>query len=1436
MLRIERSTNKQAGVDPLAKSKQIVQRRARTLLTGTALAGAVLAAVALMPSQVRAANECGAIPAGPNSTVNCSGVFVNGIEYEPAAANEIFTLNIGNGTIGGSATVVAPTVLGLGQPGVVIGDLFLGQLAGGVPATSVMNINEFSNVTGTALGAVVWTDGTGKDATINNSGTVTGLSAGLPTLLGTGHGLVAVTGDLGGPAGAGNATVNNMPTGVVNAVNNGLVAFSLESEGTATANNQGSVTTQNGDGISTFDPLTGLLPTFGPAIASNSGNINAGRHGINAGAVGDVTVNLAAASVINAGNAATGAGVLAQSVLGNVVITGDPASQTNSASGPGIVGFSATGTTTIDAGVVNSGSGSVGLAFGFIPVSGGVIGAGLGDTTVNLHGKVSTTGLFGAAAISAAGAATLNMNGQTIDPPLIGGSAIVLGGTMDATINGDGSTVDAFGVGLLGLNFGTGNTIINANAANIGTNTAPFLGILGVSTTGNVTIAAQDSTVTATNVGIAGLAFGGNVTVDANVVNTTAAGGFSVGVAGATLFGAGNADVNLHGDVTMAPGGFTIGGLALAAGTGNATITSDAGITIDPVIGMAAVTVGPGLAQVNNNGNVNSTLVGLLGVNILNGAVEINNNATGNVQAATGAGIFALKLGPNQNPVPGTNFSVVVNNAGVVNAPNGPGVGVVAIDPFLVGPGNNVQVNNTGGSIIGGGGLLSPTIGIVASPILPGLGLGGGDIEINNTAGGIIDNQFGIANGTFNGLSVGLLGGGAVTINNTAATINGDMAVASTFGTVTLNNNAGGVWNTETLNFFGALGNVTINNAGVINNFGATGTFSALNLATPSIEAFGLALTGGTVNILLSGDTATINNAGRLQVGNPGVPSAAAFHLGAANAGVVNNTGNQANSNASCNTLNGICVNGTALFTGEIIPGFAVINTPLTFNNAGGLVSMINGISNYGGPVTPFYNTGLGDVTVINGNFNATGNSQLGVDAFLAGPTNSAADLLIIGNSGVAGTVTGRTGIIVANGNNPGAYNPIGIPVVAVNSGQSSLANWFIDPQSNFYDPRFGGVIDKGLFFYSLQTRNDPNVAGGIDHVLVSAPDREVFELTKVPFAAQTIWHETTGTWLERQADLRSNLLDCGFSGGADLPVKAPPLKVTPCAPVTPGVWMKAVGSWTNRSAQDSFTLPAPFAARFDFDTSYKQNVFGFLGGIDWGRNGVFWGGDAFMVGVLGGYLQSKLEFDASPTNFDFSGGTAGAYATYLNGRFFMDAIFKADFLDMTWNVPTLAAFGAGNPKIGVNSYGTTFDAGYRWALSPFWFIEPLATLSWVRTRIDNLAVLGTGISFEDSDSVRGSLGGRLGAKTYWGASKVEASIIGRVWREFQDPGNVVVASAGSVLPFGDNFEGTFGEVSGLLNMYNLWNTGWTGFVKGGVKFNEDITTSNAMGGLRYTW
>ena len=513
-----------------------------------------------------------------------------------------------------------------------------------------------------------------------------------------------------------------------------------------------------------------------------------------------------------------------------------------------------------------------------------------------------------------------------------------------------------------------------------------------------------------------------------------------------------------------------------------------------------------------------------------------------------------------------------------------------------------------------------------------------------------------------------------------------------------------------------------------------------------------------------------------------------------------------------------------------------------------------------GGPTVPGFNTFLGDLTVINGNFNGgPGTSQLGVDAVFGGPgTNSASDLLVITNNSQltlvpnpnSGAVTGSTGIIVANGNNPGQYNPVGIPVVAVFSGNTTAGNFFIDPQSNFYTTKGGvGVIDKGLFFYALDLIPSPNAGTTVDGVsipstdkdwvLLGLPNETAFQLAYATAGAQNIWYDTASTWVDRQDNLREQAACVTAPRPAPVVVtKAPP--PAPCAPDSAwhyGAWIQGVGDWTRFSASQS-VAGAGVGSTFTFDTSYHQNTYGFLGGVDMTQNSTY---GLLQFGLLGGYVNSKLDFNSStaPTSFHYTGGIVGATATYISTTgWFADALFKADLLTMNIDMPSIAAFGGTTASgVGVTNIGGMGDLGYRYSPTHTWFAETLGTLAYVSTHIDNATLEGTGVNWSNGQSFRGAIGERVGTTYVWWTQPVEASVTARIWNEFDANNSVALFTTGPTLSLTDSslHNKPFGEVAGMLDFFNH-GVGWSGFVNGGAWFNNDFTTFYSKVGLRYQW
>jgi hypothetical protein len=318
----------------------------------------------------------------------------------------------------------------------------------------------------------------------------------------------------------------------------------------------------------------------------------------------------------------------------------------------------------------------------------------------------------------------------------------------------------------------------------------------------------------------------------------------------------------------------------------------------------------------------------------------------------------------------------------------------------------------------------------------------------------------------------------------------------------------------------------------------------------------------------------------------------------------------------------------------------------------------------------------------------------------------------------------------------PGAYNPKGILFASAtgsNPGTFTLQN---------------GPIDKGLFDYDIFKRS----TGSNDWVLASYPNARAFELPALITGAQTIWYESTGVWLDRTADLRRQL---GCAAPVVQPVKYEPLKLggsgdapgvaaAPCVQERLGVWARGFGGDFNRDRTNSTSL---YGVTKTFDGDYDQDLWGIEGGVDilLSRSAY----SAFYAGVLGGFVQSDMDFNGTGDKAEFDGGMIGGYLTYLAGGWYNDVLFKADLLSVDYTT----SFAGGKASPDVDSFGIRYDTGYRFNLGTGFFVDPQATIAWMDADIDNTTLFGAPVGFNSGESVRGRLGGRIGYSTMWGGA-----------------------------------------------------------------------------------
>jgi outer membrane autotransporter protein len=432
-------------------------------------------------------------------------------------------------------------------------------------------------------------------------------------------------------------------------------------------------------------------------------------------------------------------------------------------------------------------------------------------------------------------------------------------------------------------------------------------------------------------------------------------------------------------------------------------------------------------------------------------------------------------------------------------------------------------------------------------------------------------------------------------------------------------------------------------------------------------------------------------------------------------------------------------------------------------------------------------------------NFVGVAGGVIETTANLAAPGSPANTLNVATTSGV-------NGIVVDDGARTSAPSHVTTadPIVLVTATGTNGATFTLTGGTGFttFGPNAAGLI-KGPWLYTLD--NNVPFGGTNDTVLVSQPGPAAFEAPVLVTAAQDIWY-ATAPWQDRQADLRdSSLLAPGSVGS-----------------FTPGVWVKAVGDWTDRT--DSVDAGGGFV----FNLGYHQDTYGLVGGVDAAGK---WAAGVGLIGVGVGYLTSNVDFDSHMGNVSdgrFEGWTASVYATYIQDQFFIDGQVKGDFLQLHVNgLP-----GSNN----WTSWGGQVESGYRFPLGGSVTLEPVGTLAYVSTDVGDANVAGTIFHYGTDDSFRGALGLRLSAPLMSNDSyMVKLAVDARVWDEFDGNNRVTLVSAGTPVELQDNFTGTFGEVGGAIDIYSHDGHS-SGFITGSYKFKSDYDEGKVAIGYRYQW
>lgn len=548
-----------------------------------------------------------------------------------------------------------------------------------------------------------------------------------------------------------------------------------------------------------------------------------------------------------------------------------------------------------------------------------------------------------------------------------------------------------------------------------------------------------------------------------------------------------------------------------------------------------------------------------------------------------------------------------------------------------------------------------------------------------------------------------------------------------------------------------AAGNATATVNGALRTTGTAADALTVNSGANSVVNIGSGASFSTVQgdyiKLSSVGTSTLNTAATIG-NNPG-----GFALVATGGPIrINNTGNL--SSDIVLTSGADVVNNSGTFTVGANPDFgAGVDS---FTNSG-LITLRPGAMAVVSPVftglesltnsgtIDLRNARAGDTLTVPGTY-AGANGTLGLDISSNG-TTTVADRLVIG-----GAATGTTTIELnqLSGSDP-AFNP-GTILVTSGAGTSATAFGLAD-----------GGYDAGFVRYEVDYDAASNT-----FVLTGAPSDTAFRTLNHAEGIRSLWLKSADAVSGQMRARRDTMWSVG---GGDTAGR---------------FWMQMHGSKETREGQRNFNA---YGQSRLTNTGYEQDFFGGQIGLDISGSSSERGGFAF--GVTGGYLNSSIGYGGTADRVDFDVANAGVYASYSAGNLFFNALGKYDRYWAKASTPSAAY----RQKFSGDVYGGRAEVGLRFGSDSF-FIEPAASISYIRNEADDLTPLGTNIAFDEDEGLRGRFGGRIGGLVDIGGPKLALYAGANYVHEFKGRDKVAFTSGGQTLIYTNNRLRDYGEAT----------------------------------------
>lgn len=400
------------------------------------------------------------------------------------------------------------------------------------------------------------------------------------------------------------------------------------------------------------------------------------------------------------------------------------------------------------------------------------------------------------------------------------------------------------------------------------------------------------------------------------------------------------------------------------------------------------------------------------------------------------------------------------------------------------------------------------------------------------------------------------------------------------------------------------------------------------------------------------------------------------------------------------------------------------------------------------------------ETLVVPGDFTGSGASRIGLDLSATG-----SDQLLLG-----GMASGNTVVLVDLPAGSAATFDTGTTLVR--AGAASAPDAFALE---------GGFSNAGLVRYEIVYNPQD-----FSYSLTGAPSDAAYRTLNYVEGARNLWLKSADVV---SGQLRARRDALWAFGGGDPSGK---------------FWVQMHGSVESRDgARAVDTLGQVRSVNMGFRQDYYGGQVGFdVSGGTGDRGG-------FAVGVTGGYISSSQNFAGSADRIDYDVVNGGVYASYSAGNFFLNALGKYDYY---WANAT-SPLGGFRQDFKGDSYGARGEVGMRFGGDSF-FVEPAASLSWVKTSFDDFASQGIGVGFDADDGLRGRAGARIGGQFTLGGGPVMAFYAGGNYvHEFKGEDRVTLTGGDQSFVYANRAIGDYGE--GILGFTIGQTDGVSGFIEG---------------------